>query len=140
MTRRRIARPLAAAAALATLAIAGACSVPGFYEGGSRASNDLHVYVSRPHSPKTVSLVNTVSGETIWSVDIPVGQQLVVRFYDNQYKDPINSAQMNWDLMKETTSFHELKNQMPVPASAYRRLDMELRSEPELPQAADAGA
>jgi hypothetical protein len=114
--------------------------VPGYYEGGSRASNDLHVYVSRPHSPKTVSLVNTVSGETLWSVDIPVGKQLVVRFVDDRLDDPINSSMMKWDLMEETTDHKNLTNQMPVPGRNYRRLDLELRPAPELPEAADASS
>jgi hypothetical protein len=138
MTRRRTCLPFAATAL--ACAIAGACSVPGYYEGGSRASNDLHVYVSRPHSPKTVSLVNTVSGETLWSVDIPVGKQLVVRFVDDRLDDPINSSMMKWDLMEETTDHKNLTNQMPVPGRNYRRLDLELRPAPELPEAADASS
>lgn len=132
---------------LATLALAGLASagcllnrVPGYYEGGSRASDDQHVYVSRPHSPKTVTLVNTITGESIWSVDIPVGQQLVVRFYDNKYPDePVNSTMMKWALMKESVEGPGLNNQMRVPGRDYRRLDMEVRDEPEMPAEASVG-
>lgn len=130
-----------AALAVATLT-AGGClfpSVSGNYEGGSRASDDKHVYVSRPHSPKTVSLVNTVTNETLWTVEIPVGDQLVLRFYDNKHDDPIMSSNMRWEVMEETTSARPLNNVMAVPGRNFRRLDLELREAPEFPETANAG-
>ncbi|MEM1423321.1 MAG: hypothetical protein AAGH64_04885, partial [Planctomycetota bacterium] len=54
----------------------GACHL----EGGPRWSADRYTYVSREWQPKTVSLIDTRTGETTWSVDVPVGQQLVVGF------------------------------------------------------------
>lgn len=131
-----------ATAALATVLLTGGClfpSVSGNYEGGSRASDDKHVYVSRPHSPKTVSLVNTVTGETLWTVEIPVGDQLVLRFYDKKHDDPIMSSNMRWEVMEETTSARRLNNVMTVPGRNYRRLDLEIREAPEFPETAAAG-
>jgi hypothetical protein len=135
----RTAKTVAATALLLGALAAGACSVPGYWEGGSRASNDLHTYVSRPYAPKTISLVNTVTGETLWSVDVPVGKQLVIRFNDNKTDDPVNSSIMWWDIMEVSTDYRSLQNKMPVPAPEYRRIDMELRDAPEYPESADAG-
>ena len=130
--RTHLALTIAAIGALA----AGGClfdQVPGYYEGGSRASNDLHTYVSREHSPKTVSLVNTTTGEVLWSVDIPVGKQLVVKFVDGKHKDdPGNPSEMRWALMDEQIYGPKLDNEMRVPGPNQRRLDLELRDAPEM--------
>lgn len=133
---------LATATLAATMLAVGGCLFPavsGNYEGGSRASNDKHVYVSRPHSPKTVSLVNTTTSETLWTVEIPVGEQLVLQFYDKKHDDPIMSSNMRWEVMEETTTARPLKNVMTVPGRNYRRLDLEIRPAPEFPETADAG-
>ncbi len=125
-------------AALAAVTVIGGCAVPGSWEGGSRVSDDKHVYVSRPYEPKTISVVNTATGETIWTVEIPVGEQLIVRFYDNKHDDPIMSANMRWEITEETTDFRRMTNLMTVPGRDFRRIDMELRDTPEFPPAADA--
>ena len=68
-----------------------------------------------------------------------VGKQLVIKFYDNRY-DPPNTSLMRWDIMKETTSYQALKNQMPVPPPESRRIDWEMRDVPEYPsETASAG-
>ena len=72
----RLARPFAAATILASLALSAGC----YYEGGPLRSIDRVTYVSTSWSPKTVTLIDTRTGESMWSVDIPVGQQLVIDF------------------------------------------------------------
>ena len=138
----KTATTLAATAVLLGALASSGCileRVPGYWEGGSRASNDLHTYVSRPWEPKTVSLVNTVTGETLWSVDVPVGKQLVIKFNDSKYEDSPNPTEMLWDIMDVSTDYRPLKNKMPVPAPEFRRIDWELRDVPEYPESADAG-
>jgi len=123
---------LRAAALTTALATLGAC-IPGYYEGGSRASIDQHVYVSYPHVPKTVSLVDTRTGETIWTVDVPVGQQLVVRFKNDVYEDdPNRPSVMKWELMDAGERHQKLTNSLRVPHWTSRRLDWTTRPAPEL--------
>jgi len=136
-----LSKTVALAGAAITIIAASGCfleRVPGNWEGGNRASIDRHVYVSRPHTPKTVSLVNTVTGETLWSVEVPVGRQLVVQFYNGRHDDPVMSADMRWRLMEVTTDWKNLNNTLVVPGPNYWRIDFELRPAPEYPETADA--
>ena len=127
----------AATAALLTSLLSG-CGLSyrsGWNPGGSGVSVDKYTYVSEPWEPKTVELVDTRTGETLWSVDVPVGQQLAVRFYPDREKDNAYTPDlMRWDLMEAGTRFRRLENSMLVPASNARRLDMSLRTAPEFPE------
>lgn len=114
--------------------LSGCVAVPGYYEGGSRASNDQHVYVSRTWEPKTVWITDTRTGETLWSVDVPVGQKLVIRFIEDQNPDnPVLPAIMRWELMDDSRMFGELANAMPVPDRSSRLIEWRLRAVPEYP-------
>jgi hypothetical protein len=128
---------LAAAAGLSALLLGNAgCYVPGYFPGGSLASRDLYTYQSHPDYPQTITLVDTRTGEIIWTSEVPVGQQLVMRFYDESVKDkpsPENPALMRWDTMRIGKHFGELQNVMPVPGADSRRVDVTLRRAGELP-------
>jgi len=63
MTAPRLLAPLTLALSLAGLA---GCSM------------DKHLFESTMSSPKTVAIVDTVSGDALWSMDVPVGQRLVL--------------------------------------------------------------
>ena len=43
-------------------------------------SQDRHVFRSTALQPKSVSIVSVQSGNTLWTKDIPVGQQLLLDF------------------------------------------------------------
>lgn len=123
---------LAILGAAALTAAAGGC----YTEGGQMMSIDRFTYKSTPAQPKTITLVDTRTGEQIWSYDVPVGQRLSMQFYDGKSEDPWRSSLMRWDVAPGESIFGELKNQIAVPDRYSRRLDMKLRPAPELPTAA----
>jgi hypothetical protein len=62
--------------ACAALLISGCTSVK-FPQG---ASTGMHIYVSTPHSPKELTVVDTVTRETLWVLPIPVNHKAAVHF------------------------------------------------------------
>lgn len=131
----RITRPLAAATILASLALSAGC----YYEGGPLRSIDRFTYVSTSWQPKTVTLIDTRTGESMWSVDIPVGQQLVIDF-NSSTREADNTQWLpddaQWDLMPDNRRHGTLHNKMKVPPRQARRLDVSLRPVPEMPSGA----
>lgn len=128
---RRNARPLAVAALLAATAISSGC----YYEGGALRSNDRFTYASTSWQPKTVTIVDTRTGETLWSVDVPVGRQLVIDFNTERRADNTEwlPDEALWDIMPDTRRHGALKNKMRVPPASARRVDVTLRPVPEMP-------
>ena len=124
-------RPHLTACASLTLAglMLGACHL----EGGPRYSADRYTYVSREWQPKTVTLIDTRTGETTWSVDVPVGQQLVVGFSQGTGPNELRPDEIVWGLMPAGRRFGSRDNRQPCPPSSARRLDMVLRPAPEMP-------
>jgi hypothetical protein len=115
---------LLAAAAAGTMA---GCW-PGYRPGGSQASYDEYTYVSTPDEPKTVKLLESTTNTTIWTVEVPIGKELVVKFYEDH--DPKNTTRptlMRWEIFEAGHEFGELHNAMPVPDAAHRRVDWFLR-------------
>lgn len=41
-------------------------------------SLDRHNYTSTPHTPLTLTLVDTMTGETVWSIDVPMLKKVVI--------------------------------------------------------------
>lgn len=125
---------------IATMLGALAASTGCYFEGGPGYSADRFAYVSRTWTPKTVTLIDTRTGEALWSMDVPVGQRLVIDFKTPQpmeKPDPWLPDTMLWDIMPERQRFGELKNKIRVPPSSARRVDMSLRPTPEYPPDAD---
>lgn len=52
--------------------------------GGALQSHDTFTYFSEAHTPVTVTVVDTRTKEAIFVNEVPVGKQLVIRFYDEQ--------------------------------------------------------
>lgn len=115
------------AAVLAALA-AGGCQ--RYLEGGSGITDDTHTYVSTSELPKTVTLKDTTSHEVLWTVEVPVGRKLVVRFYPDRFKDNLAAPDMmRWDLIDPERNSGELANAVAVPKS--RLLEWSLRESGE---------
>ena len=109
---------------------------PYYDPGGSGASIDEFTYWSDPHTPQTVELIDLRTGETLFAVDIPPRQQLVVKFVKNHGEETAWMPDlMKWELMPRGTKRGQLDNSMPVPPSFSRRLDVSLRDTPEMPDA-----
>lgn len=128
MPRFQTSRLLLAAAALSTLAASGC-----YREGGNLWSNDTHVYVSTSWQPKTISLVDTRTEEIVWSIDVPVGQQLVVSFEKGDGKGDVTPDAMEYGVMDAGELSGGLTDAVDVPGRGDRRLDMTLRAAPEMP-------
>lgn len=118
--------------AFCSAVISAGCWYPGYSPGGSMASRDLYTYESTPNFPQDVSVIDWTTGEKLLFVEVPVGQQLVVRFYDDyNTKNTARPALMRWKLMPAGTRFGELDNSMPVPGPNQRRLDISVRKNAE---------
>ncbi len=103
--------------------------------GGAGYSDDTFTYVSESWTPTNVSLVDTRTGQTLWSVEIPVGQQCVVRFYRGTEPDnEVYPDTMRWQLMPAGKESGELYNVAAVPPMSARRVDVSLRQGPEMPR------
>lgn len=133
------------ASGLLGLSACGPTSVyrPYFDEGGSGASIDEFTYVSRPYEAKTVSVIDTRTQEVVFSLDIPVGQQLSMNFDDRESnRDKYMSGTMRWAVQPAGSRFGTLRNRIDVPPAHSRRIDMEIRQGPEIasePPLAGAG-
>src|SRR5688572_18835336 len=124
-------------ARLALPLLAGAALLPGCYvPGGDGFSTDTHTYVSTPWQPYTVTLKDTRTGKDFWSIDVPVGKQLVVQFKkDEGIPNSPTPDLMRWEIMESGEMFGDLDNSIPVPPSdGSRRLDPTLRPAPEPPE------
>jgi hypothetical protein len=112
-----------------------------FAEGGLGWTEDQHVYVSRPYQPWTITLKDTRTGQELWSVEVPVGKQLVIHFLPKQGAPGTYAPDlMEWAIMEEGLTSEKLGNSMPVPPANSRRLDPVLRSTPEFPPGMTAPA
>lgn len=66
-------------------------------------SRDIHVFRSTTNSPKNIAVVSATTGETLWSINVPEGQQLRLDFgrgeSDEVRRSPDTPAKtMRWDL------------------------------------------
>jgi hypothetical protein len=121
-----------------TLAAAAVLTSGCYSEGGLGWSEDQYVYISRVEQPWTVSLKDTRTGDEIWSVEVPVGKQLVVHFLPGAgAPNAFTPDLMEWGLMEPGTETARLGNSLPVPPAEARLLAPTLRPVPEYsPEAA----
>lgn len=108
---------------------------------GMNASRDRFDYESHPLMPATVTILDTRTGEAVWSMDVPVGQKLAIRFYDDREADDASGtlpALMRWQVVDLDDSADSLKNEVAVPLVTSRKINYELREGPEY--ASDARA
>jgi hypothetical protein len=104
-------------------------------EGGWLGSYDNYTYVSTSWQPKTVTLFDTRTGESLWSVDIPVGKQLNLGFRKGTGPNEYKPDEMVWEIKMGGRIFGSRDNKVPVPPHTARRVEMTLRAAPEMPRA-----
>jgi hypothetical protein len=131
----RTLRLVAAAASLGAIATLAGC----YYPGGAMASGCAETYESTAFLPVTLTIQNAATRETIWTCDVPVGQQLVILFNSNtRPSDPLLPDSMDWELMPAGTHYGNLENSVPMPTATSRRLVPKYRKGPEAPPPATA--
>jgi hypothetical protein len=113
----------------------GGCWAGGLSEGGDHISNDKFVYVSDSYSPKTITLIDTRTKQPVWTGDIPVGQQMVVKFRQGRLAAQGDSMPdtLLWGLTRAGGYSASNLNSVPCPPAAARRLEMSVRPTPEMP-------
>ena len=123
----RIVAPAAAVGLIAT----GGCYMK---EGPWYSGNAALTYESTSLRPKTISLIDTRTQEVLWSVDVPVDQQLVVAFVQDgaDNDDETMPDLMKWQIFDAGKLFGNLENRMPVPNRHARLLELALRPAPEM--------
>jgi len=107
---------------------------------GCQSSQDAHIYESTPMLPMTVTIVDSTTGESLWSLDVPVNSKLKIRFYDDREPDNASgnrTAMMRWDLTSPDKNSGKLTNEEAVPLAHSRRIDVTLR---DIPEFATSGA
>ncbi|QOJ01405.1 MAG: hypothetical protein HRU70_13270 [Phycisphaeraceae bacterium] len=119
--------------------VLGGCGLNPYSPGGAGASWDTFTYVSTAETPMTISVLDKRNGEVLLTVEVPVGEQLVVSFKEGVYIErgkpqPANPDLMRWDLMPAGRSFGVLGNEMPVPDKSARHVAMDLREPGEFPE------
>lgn len=96
------------------------------YTGGTSTYNSTEQY------PCTVTLVDTRTSETFFTLEIPVGKQLTLDFKEGEGDDPVNTpALMRYEVWPIGTSTGTLRNALTVPDRWSRRIDVNYRRAPE---------
>ena len=80
---------------------------------------DRHNFVSTAHMPLTLTLVDTVTGDTVWSLDIPVGKQAVVDFEHTEdwtagQSPAVPPNSMRWQVLDLDSAVANLENKQPL--------------------------
>lgn len=97
--------------------------------GGNMRSTDMFTYISTPFEPLTVTLYDYRDQEPLWTVDVPVGQKVTVRFLENKAKEGTNRRPdiMQWAIYDQTKRRANLTNSMAVPGPDSRMLKVAIR-------------
>ena len=97
--------------------------------------NSAATWESTEQFPKTITLIDTRSGERLFVMEIPVGKKLVIDFVkdagDNEVMTP---DLMSWEVFPRSVSYGPLSNAMTVPNRWSRRIDVAMRESSEYAQ------
>lgn len=122
------------AASLAVAALAATAAMQGCYRpGGTKYSGGPETHWSTATAPRTITLYDTRTGEAIWTVDIPVGQQLVLGWSKGTGPNEFYTDELVWGMMEIGRRGGKRDNRLPVPPNDSRRLEWVIRDAPELP-------
>ena len=104
--------------------------------GGSMRSSDTFTYISTPFEPLTVTLYDQRDNEPLWTVDVPIGQKVTVRFMTNKSKEGTTRRPdiMQWEIYDQTKRRASLSNTMAVPGADSRLLKVAIRDTIEYPE------
>ena len=99
-----------------------------FFNGPDSAAT----YQSSEEFPKTVTIIDTRSGEQIFVMEIPVGKKLVIDFIEDEGNNAVLTPDlMQWEVFSHDISYGPLSSSMTVPNRWSRRLDVTIRDSSE---------
>lgn len=103
--------------------------------GGGLRSSDSFTYQSTPFEPLSVTLYDNRDKEPLWTVDVPVGKKVTIRFHANRSEDATARRPdiMLWEIYDDTMRRSSLTSTMAVPGAESRMLKVTLRDGPEYP-------
>lgn len=117
------------------LAAASLVALPGCYRPHGAMipwTGAAATYYSYEMAPKTVRVLDLRTSETIFSMDIPPGKQLVMQFVAGEGDDPVYTPDvLRYEVMEMGTETGKLRSQMTVPAASSRKVEVEIRQGPE---------
>jgi len=116
------------AAAIVTAGTLVGCMGGNSYSGRSA---DRYRYESTSYSPKTISLLDTRTGETAWSVDVPVGQAIQISFSEGTGPNEYRPDEIRWEMAPLDRFIVTPSNSQPCPPAYSRMIVMTERDKPE---------
>ena len=130
VVRRWLVDRLAALAVLtATVVLLGGC---GYRPGGKGFKGSAETWPSTEFKPATLTLVDTRSGEELWTMDIPVGYHLVTKFVKDGGTDQFERPdRLEYEVLQLGTKYGVRHSAIAVPAANCRRWDVSYRPAPE---------
>lgn len=104
--------------------------------GGNMNSDDSYTYVSTPYEPLTVTLYDNRDNEPLWTVDVPIGSKVSLRFLENKAKEGTTRRPdiMQWVIYDDSRRTARYDNTMAVPPARSRLMRVSLRQGPEFPE------
>ncbi|HIB01819.1 MAG TPA: hypothetical protein EYO31_08165 [Phycisphaerales bacterium] len=89
-------------------------------------------YQSSEEFPKTVTLIDTRSGERLFVMEVPVGKKLVIDFVTDSGDNTVLTPDlMSWEVFSSNVAYGPLSNSMTVPNRWSRRIDVTMRDSSE---------
>ena len=106
------------------------CSATG---GNTGYKGSAHGWPSTVQRPATVTLVDSRTGEEIWTMDVPVGKVLMTKFRTGKGDDPVHRPDL---LDYEVVDYGETvpsryTSSISVPDADSRTWDLSIRPAPE---------
>lgn len=99
---------------------------------GGCASPETYRFRSTTNLPQSVTLLDTRTGESVWSQEVPVGRQLNVSFRRNpNTADSQGWDELRWSISDIGASLTGNSSTIMVPPPSERRLEVDFRPTPE---------
>jgi len=135
---RALTRVLMIGGALLSAALLNGCFLKNYVTNspsGQMRSKDAFTYTSTPFEPLSVTLYDSRDKEPLWTVDVPVGKKVTIRFLKNRSEDATARRPdiMQWEIYDDTMRRSSLSSTMAVPGAEARLLKVALRDGPEYP-------
>lgn len=103
-----------------TMRLMGLMIVGGLLSGGcthfpTGSSLDKHMYVSTPEMPLSLKLLDTSTGEVVWSLDVPIYKKAVIDLdHDDKWTPAqtphIPATEIKWGIFEPDSRFGQLEN------------------------------